>query len=159
MIEWTALIIGLTGVALGGASLAWQYYAWQREGPSVEVRTTGGLAGYSSDEISKWVGVNAINQGRSAIQITGWGFELTDGRTLVFPMDLPGSEKLPHTLEPFHGAQWMAPLGTINESDLPSGDPVVFDGFVDLGTGKRIKGDSYKFDRAVIIEERNPLEP
>src|SRR5579862_8714184 len=86
--------------------------------------------------------VTAINTGRGAIQATGWGFHLPDGRSVMAAQAFQGSSPIPLTLEGGHQGRWSMPVEPISPivGVNDAGDIQLFP-FVNLGDGSTVEGD------------------
>jgi len=138
-------VIGLC-VAIGG--LVWQWRSWTYEGPKVKVRVRQGflLRDVSGDLF--WI-VSAINVGRSPVELTGWGMELSPKNVLQMFVAHPSSTSLPHTLNGGHHATFFMPKEDLRASLAERGLPKTVRPFVSTSVQERVYGE-----RLTI-----PLEP
>jgi hypothetical protein len=138
-LEIVTLVIAVVGLALSVLALAWHIVSWRLTGSIVKVEVSHGLGVGGS--WPRLVGIEAMNVGRTAVSITGWGFRLPDGRTLWPAAGHPGNwagPPVPITLDPGHSASWQVNAETIRTSLLDEGVPdAKLRGFVNLGTGQQ----------------------
>lgn len=103
----TAIVISTCALVVSVVSLSWQVVSWLRTGPVIKVKghsaapIIGGVMG------EHHLSVTAVNKGRAAATITGWGLLLPNDMTIVpQSAQLPGVHDLPHRLESHAEASW-----------------------------------------------------
>lgn len=137
--DLAALIIAIVGLVIAVASLTWQAVTWFYEGARVKVEVTYGLVTCGPELSDQMVIVTATNVGRSPVGVTGWGFDLGGGKTMIVREPVPGSTDLPTTLAGGHGAKWFVPLDEVRagmqRAGVRSAVPIV-----NLGTGNKAQG-------------------
>lgn len=155
--DWTAIgvagvgaVTGIVGAVTGIMSLKRQDSFEKRSGHIVVVTAQFGVAGLN-DGPHGVIAVEASNQGRSAVQATGWGVLLPDGRQMVFLQPMFGSDPVPTTLEGGHKATWRADLRNAQQLVVmnDAGDLDLIP-FVHLGTGLTVRGKPLEAGRGAI---------
>jgi hypothetical protein len=133
---FAALLVALIGVALAGASLTWQVFSWRREGPRVRVTTAFGFPVFGPKLGDQHISVTATNEGRSAVGVQNWGFDLGNGHNAVVMQPLPWSAQLPATLEAGHEMTFFADLRDFEDQLSASGHSGRIRAFVGTATGR-----------------------
>jgi hypothetical protein len=96
---WDAL--AAIGAATGVPSLIWQVYTWRASGPKIEVTSANGFPTYPDGHLGEHhFVVTAVNHGRAAATVTGWGLRLPDNSNMVMMNPIPLSTPLPAVVEP-----------------------------------------------------------
>lgn len=100
------------------------------------------------------VTIEAMNIGRSPVEVVSWGLDLPDGQ-FIMAQQFPGNTPVPHTLEGGHRALWMVPLAALaTQPRVMQHDPLKARGFVRLANGKRKRSESpVEIARSVIQAE------
>lgn len=139
-LEILTLAIAGAGFVLSVIALTWQMVAWRYTGSVVKAVVSPGF--YTMDDGSigpSVMSVEARNVGRTVVSITGWGFQLPTGETIIQPFGPPwAGPRLPHTLDPGHSESWRMEVdalrGRLAREGRPGGK---LRGFVNLGTGQK----------------------
>lgn len=71
-----ALAIAIVGLLLGIANSVVGYLMWHRSGPVVRVHSTFAFPVFGASLGEQHVQVNAVNKGRAAAPVSGWGIRL-----------------------------------------------------------------------------------
>jgi hypothetical protein len=153
--DWITLGVGFAALLLASISLIWQAVTWNLTGARVKVKTSHVFLVMEPD-LRHAISVEARNVGRSSIEITGWGFKLEDGRSMVVPHPRSWNPAMPMTLEGGHSASWSVPIVDL-DTDLTSTGAAQLRGFVNLGTGSQAVGKPITLDTNMILrEEQKP---
>lgn len=132
--------IALIALALSVLSLIWQAWSWRHNGPVVKVNVANAITDAVTGEPEHYVAVEAVNTGRAATTITGWGFAMPDGANVYSTRALRISESLPCRLEPHSKATFYLEADDLRRVRAERG--IAFSGmkpWVDLGSGKRVR--------------------
>ena len=142
------LIIAIVGLCVAIAGFIWQWMSWKYEGPKVKVTASHGIVtGEPAGKI--YLSVTAVNVGRSPVELTGWGVELTSEYTVTSIPALLNSPTLPHTLNGGHQAKF-----TMDKDDLRQyvfqrgGLPQKVRSFVSTSIDGKIYGKKFVIDVA-----------
>lgn len=136
------LVIALIGLALSLISLGWQIWSWLHNGPWVQVTSQHAYAAEIGGAVGPHlIAVRAINKGRAATTVTGFGLRSPSGGTIVSPNQPMQTHSLPHRLEPHSDATFYM-LGssvkeTLQEQKIRPSDVRPY---VTLGSGKSARG-------------------
>jgi hypothetical protein len=134
-----SLVLGIIGTAAGLGALVWQVITWQLSGPVVTVDAAQGFPAYGPEVGDQVTIVTATNSGRAPVTVNSWGLRFPDGQKLVIPQPFPGSDALPHRLEPGSSGKWM--VETIAVAETCQEHSVSYEelrAFVTLGNGRTI---------------------
>jgi hypothetical protein len=136
-----ATAIALVALGLSIASLGWQAWTWKNSGPVVEVKVSNAITdALTPGDAQHYVEVEAINTGRAATSVTGWGIGMPGGANVVVTMPLPISEKTPCRLESHSRAAFFIEGDELRRVHAERGIP--FEDmwpWVELGSGKKIR--------------------
>lgn len=147
-LEIATLVIAVVGLVLGVVSLVWQMVSWTYEGPRIKVQTTRGFrvsgAGATSDA---HVVVTARNVGRSAVELTSWGFDLGRDTTTFMPPTVSTPTRLPSTLAGGHEAKFFLAEAQLKEAVARANTGQQPRAFVTIATGKRCYSSVVKLGR------------
>jgi hypothetical protein len=138
-LDITTLVLAIIGVVAAGASLIWQVVSWRLTGPVVRVEIGTAIPVMAGQLGPDMVYVKAINIGRAPVEVTGWGFRLPDGRTIVGVDEHGAGPTGSFTLAGGHSEGWyMYPTTIMGGREAASGVPIALRGMVRLGTGREI---------------------
>jgi len=140
-----ALIVSVVSALASALAVGVSVWTHKQQGSLIECRCSSAIP-VSGDNLGEHcVQVEAVNMGRSAATISGWGFALLDerhrptGETIVLtepPRWLPA---LPHRLDGESSAAWMMPVeqlrGTLAGREGGSREVKAF---VRTGTGRQV---------------------
>lgn len=133
-------VIALCALVLSILSLGWQAWSWSRSGPVVRVEVSNGVTDAETGEPEHYVIVEAVNRGRAATTITGWGFAVPGGANIHKTTRLRISDELPFRLEPHSKARFAIEGDGLREQHATRGIPYTkMIPWVDLASGKRVK--------------------
>lgn len=136
------LAVATVGALTGIVSLAWQMSTRRRGADRVTVSIANSvLVGVDDRGSGVLVCVEAINSGGMAVGLTGWGFQLSNGRGgFTIPNPMYPSTPLPHMLAPGTNAQFFVPAEGLGEQikHNPGLSPRDLRAFVQLATGKKV---------------------
>ncbi|ROR89335.1 hypothetical protein [Nocardioides aurantiacus] len=133
-------VIALIALGLSLVSLAWQAWSWKRTGPVVKVQVTNAITDAVTGEPEHYVEVDAVNKGRSATTIMGWGFSMPDGGNVHQMNPLRISEKIPFRLEPHSRARFFIEGDALRNVHRERNIPFkAMRPWVDLASGKRVR--------------------
>ncbi|MCX4908049.1 hypothetical protein [Streptomyces sp. NBC_00878] len=103
----TAIVISICALTVSAVSLGWQVVSWLRTGPVIKVKGHSAMPYVGGVVGDHHLSVTAVNEGRAAATITGWGLLLPNSMTIVVQSArLPGVHDLPHRLESHAEASW-----------------------------------------------------
>lgn len=135
------IAIALVALALSVVSLGWQAWSWKNNGPVVEVKVSNAITdALTPGDAQHYVEVEAINTGRAATSVTGWGIGMPGGANVYVTMPLRISESLPCRLESHSKAAFFIEGDELRRVHHERG--IAFEDmkpWVDLGSGKRIR--------------------
>jgi len=133
------MVVAILALVLSVLSIGWQAWTWKNSGPVVKVRVFNAVTDAATGEAENYLAVEAVNTGRAAATVTGWGIRLPDGGSIHKLHPLPISSTLPHRLEPQDKATFFIESDAVREQHHARN--VAFEEmrpWVDLGTGKRV---------------------
>ncbi|MGA5472537.1 hypothetical protein ACPCUK_27660 [Streptomyces arboris] len=113
----TSVVIALVALVVSLISLGWQIITWLRSGPVIKVKGHSSIAVVDGNAGEVHLSVTAVNRGRAPATVTGWGLRLPNGSSVVpQSAQLPGTNPLPHRLEPHAEASWHVPQTAVEEA-------------------------------------------
>jgi hypothetical protein len=141
-----ALLISIASALAAVAAVLVTYLAHKEQGSllNCDFKSTYKLSAEEAHKLSgdpsewgeQYAAVIAINKGRSATTIAGWGFAFLDqkgkptDRTIVSLRREEGSPVLPYRLEGESSASWMMPSDALNDEIAPNREAGDFFGVV-----------------------------
>lgn len=136
-----SLVVATIGALTGIVALVWQIITRTRGAHRVTVSVANSVLLGPGSPDGVIITVEAINSGASAVQITGWGFELPNkGGGIVATIPMRQSAALPHMLLPGTNVDFFMPatqLGhALREQGLSSADYIR--AYVKLATGEKV---------------------
>jgi hypothetical protein len=136
------LTIAIAGAILAAISFGWQIYTWRHDGPRVSVKAARAMPVGGHSGAGNWhLAVSAVNTGRAAAVITGWGLALPGGDYLVDPLRVPWTTPCPHRLDAQTSADFHTELDKLRRACAERGlDLSDLRPFVNLATGERVFG-------------------
>jgi hypothetical protein len=148
---WT-IALATTGVALALLSLVWQFVTWRRSGSHVKAELTTRfppLEKHFAYPMGLHLVLTVNNVGRLPAELVGYGFPGSQGTVAARQPDPP----IPLTLAGGHQAVWYHGC-----AGLPAdpGDSTAIEGYVDVGSGKRIKTNSVAVPNSAVRRARQP---
>jgi hypothetical protein len=138
-LDLLTLGIAVLGFVVAVASLVWQMVAWRAEGARVRVEVRSAFGVMMTGELGDHLlAVEALNVGRAAVELVGWGFDLGGDRSIPDMRPMPMSTPLPHTLAGGHKATFYMPAVPVRATIREQGAAGRARAFVSLGNGKRV---------------------
>jgi len=132
-----SIALSIAAITLSIISLGWQIWSWARSGPRIKVSVT-----YSAAVLDGFIGethavVQAVNSGRAAATVSGFGFDVPGGFSFVVTNPAPWSATLPCRMEPHSTASWHVSteqlLAACRQNSI---QPEDLRAFVNTATGK-----------------------
>lgn len=155
-----ALVVSIVS-ALGAVAAVWvSIWTHRQQGSRIECVWSNAFPVYGPKLGERHIQVQAINHGRSATTIAGWGLAIVDAqgkptdRTIVLFEIPPSQPQLPHRLDSESSAGWLMPFDQIQRTTAGQSMPVHgLLAYVQTGTGRRIYSASH-VDPNLIGETR-----
>ncbi|WP_205474450.1 hypothetical protein [Nocardioides sp. SYSU D00038] len=135
-----SIAISLVALSLSVVSLAWQAWSWKNSGPVIKVNVSNAVTDAVTGTAEHYVVVEAVNKGRAAATITGWGFGMPDGGNVHKMVPLRISDPIPHRLEPHSKATYFIEGDALRDVHRDRSIPFnKMRPWVDLASGKRVQ--------------------
>ena len=140
-----ALVVSIVS-AFGALAAVWvSIWTHRQQGSRIECVWSNAFPVYGPELGERHVQVQAINHGRSATTIAGWGLSMVDAqgkptdRTIVTFEIPPWQPQLPYRLDSESSAGWLMPFDQLQRTIAGQSDPVHgLLAYVQTGTGRRI---------------------
>lgn len=139
-----ALIIAILSLAMSAFALGWQVLLYLLT--SARVRVSGGWAyPIGMGSYDRLYAITAVNSGRQAVTIQGFGIAAPGDMQLIEPSGAPWNPQLPHRLEPGDEVGWhMDANGVARTCREHNVDMRRLKPFVRLPGSKRATGKPFK---------------
>lgn len=140
-----ALVVSIVS-AFGAVAAVWvSIWTHRQQGSRIECVWSNAFPVYGPELGERHIQVQAINHGRSATTIAGWGLEIVDAqgkptdRTIIIFKMPPWQPQLPHRLDSESSAGWLMPFDELQGMIAKQSEPVHgLLAYVQTGTGRRI---------------------
>jgi hypothetical protein len=139
-----ALIVSIISAIASAAAVGVAVWTHRQQGSRIQCRSAHAFPMYPSGPGEHCISVEAVNKGRSAATIMGWGYVVLDERgrvtenRIVPTVTPPWQPTLPYRLEAQSSASWMLPLHEIVDTLARHGGGRGVRAFVQTGTGERV---------------------
>lgn len=97
-------VLAAIGAASGIPALLWQVFTWFRSGPTIRVTAANAFPIYGNQMRQHHFSITAVNVGRTATTVSGWGLRAPDGSDMVVTNPIPFSTQLPTIVRPHESA-------------------------------------------------------
>lgn len=95
-----ALVVSCLAILISLGTLGWNIYSWHHTGARLKVRATSLFTSHPIGGKAKYLAIEAINTGRTATTVTGFGFKIPSGEFLLLMESAIPTANVPSRLDP-----------------------------------------------------------